>query len=49
MAKNYFGITDTGKMRTNNEDTFIAETVIERTVILLLVLLMVLEDMKVAK
>src|SRR5580765_1851628 len=25
MAKNYFGITDTGKQRTNNEDTFIAE------------------------
>src|SRR5690349_10160425 len=24
MAKNYFGITDTGKQRTNNEDTFIA-------------------------
>ncbi len=26
MAKNYVGITDTGKQRTNNEDTFIAET-----------------------
>ncbi|CAN5647077.1 hypothetical protein BH10BAC3_BH10BAC3_06790 [soil metagenome] len=25
MAKNYFGITDTGKQRTNNEDTFIAD------------------------
>ena len=25
MAKNYFGITDTGKRRTNNEDTFIAD------------------------
>jgi serine/threonine protein phosphatase PrpC len=25
MAKNYFGVTDTGKRRTNNEDTFIAE------------------------
>ena len=25
MDKNYFGITDTGKVRTNNEDTFIAE------------------------
>lgn len=27
MAENYFGITDTGKLRDNNEDTFIAETV----------------------
>lgn len=27
MAENYYGITDTGKLRTNNEDTFIAETV----------------------
>jgi serine/threonine protein phosphatase PrpC len=27
MAENYFGITDTGKVRGNNEDTFIAETV----------------------
>lgn len=27
MAKNYFGITDTGKQRSNNEDTFIAEPV----------------------
>jgi serine/threonine protein phosphatase PrpC len=25
MNKNYFGITDTGKIRNNNEDTFIAE------------------------
>ncbi|MGI8636530.1 MAG: PP2C family protein-serine/threonine phosphatase, partial [Segetibacter sp.] len=25
MAENYFGITDTGRLRTNNEDTFIAE------------------------
>ena len=25
MAKNYFGITDIGKVRTNNEDTFIAQ------------------------
>ncbi|MFP5079960.1 PP2C family protein-serine/threonine phosphatase [Pedobacter sp. JCM 36344] len=25
MDKNYFGITDTGKVRSNNEDTFIAE------------------------
>ena len=28
MADNYFGITDTGKMRSNNEDTFIAEKVL---------------------
>jgi len=27
MAKNYFGITDTGKLRTNNEDAFIAQPV----------------------
>ncbi len=26
MKKNYFGLTDTGKVRDNNEDTFIAET-----------------------
>lgn len=25
MNRNYFGITDTGKVRDNNEDTFIAE------------------------
>ncbi|MDQ6814897.1 MAG: protein phosphatase 2C domain-containing protein [Bacteroidota bacterium] len=29
MAENYFGITDTGKMRTNNEDTFIAQPVFD--------------------
>jgi serine/threonine protein phosphatase PrpC len=30
MAKtNYFGITDTGKVRTNNEDTFIAKMVLK--------------------
>ncbi|MDB5249387.1 MAG: serine/threonine-protein phosphatase [Segetibacter sp.] len=28
MAENYFGITDTGKMRSNNEDTFIARKVL---------------------
>lgn len=28
MADNYFGITDTGKMRSNNEDTFIAQPVL---------------------
>lgn len=27
MDKNYFGITDTGKVRTNNEDTFIAQRI----------------------
>jgi serine/threonine protein phosphatase PrpC len=26
MADNYFGITDTGKVRSNNEDTFIVQT-----------------------
>jgi serine/threonine protein phosphatase PrpC len=29
MAENYFGITDTGKTRSNNEDTFIAEKVLD--------------------
>jgi serine/threonine protein phosphatase PrpC len=29
MAENYFGITDTGRMRSNNEDTFIAEKVVD--------------------
>lgn len=29
MAKNYFGITDTGRHRDNNEDTFIAQTVLD--------------------
>ncbi len=29
MAENYFGITDTGKLRTNNEDTFIAQPVLD--------------------
>lgn len=28
MAKNFFGITDTGMLRSNNEDTFIAEPVL---------------------
>ena len=27
MAENFFGITDTGKMRDNNEDTFIAQSI----------------------
>ncbi len=30
MAENYFGITDTGKQRDNNEDTFIAEPVLNK-------------------
>lgn len=33
MAENYFGITDTGKVRVNNEDTFIAETLSKRNLI----------------
>ena len=28
MGENYFGITDTGKLRTNNEDSFIAQPVL---------------------
>lgn len=27
MAENYFGITDTGKLRSNNEDSFIAQSI----------------------
>jgi serine/threonine protein phosphatase PrpC len=34
MAKNFFGITDTGMLRDNNEDTFIAETVLDNQFIL---------------
>jgi serine/threonine protein phosphatase PrpC len=33
MAENYFGITDTGRQRDNNEDTFIAEPVFKNTLI----------------
>ena len=29
MTENYFGITDTGKMRDNNEDDFIAEKILK--------------------
>ncbi len=29
MVENYFGLTDTGKVRGNNEDTFFAETVLD--------------------
>lgn len=34
MAENYFGITDTGKKRTNNEDTFIAQPVFNKDFII---------------
>lgn len=34
MADNYFGITDTGRMRSNNEDTFIAERILDDKLIL---------------
>ena len=27
MAENFFGITDTGRQRTNNEDAFIAQRI----------------------
>jgi serine/threonine protein phosphatase PrpC len=33
MAKNFFGITDTGMLRNNNEDTFIAEPVLNNGLI----------------
>lgn len=29
MAENYFGITDTGRQRENNEDTFIASSILK--------------------
>ena len=29
MTENFFGITDRGKQRDNNEDTFIAEKVLK--------------------
>ncbi|HEX8279188.1 MAG TPA: hypothetical protein VF540_10860, partial [Segetibacter sp.] len=34
MAENYFGISDTGRVRSNNEDTFIAERVLGNRYIL---------------
>jgi serine/threonine protein phosphatase PrpC len=34
MAKNFFGITDKGMLRDNNEDTFIAETVLDNQFIM---------------
>ena len=33
MGENYFGITDPGKQRTNNEDSFIAQTVFKNKLI----------------
>lgn len=33
MAENYFGITDTGKLRSNNEDSFIAQPVLNNRII----------------
>ncbi|MDB5000997.1 MAG: hypothetical protein JWR76_2074 [Mucilaginibacter sp.] len=38
MAKNYFGLTDTGKVRDNNEDTFIADTVARNSLVLVAVI-----------
>ena len=34
MAENFAGITDTGLMRENNEDTFIAERMLDNTLIM---------------
>ncbi|GAA4310423.1 hypothetical protein GCM10023149_05090 [Mucilaginibacter gynuensis] len=34
MAENFFGLTDTGKIRTNNEDTFIAQKVMNNRYVL---------------
>jgi serine/threonine protein phosphatase PrpC len=34
MAENYFGLTDTGKVRTNNEDTFVTQKVMGNRMIL---------------
>jgi serine/threonine protein phosphatase PrpC len=33
MAENYFGITNTGRQRDNNEDNFIAEPVFKNALI----------------
>ncbi len=38
MAENYFGITDTGRQRDNNEDTFIAEKVLKNQYIIVTVI-----------
>ena len=34
MAENFFGLTDTGKVRDNNEDTFIAQYILNKRYIL---------------
>nr|WP_068888481.1 protein phosphatase 2C domain-containing protein [Pedobacter panaciterrae] len=34
MDKNYFGLTDTGKVRDNNEDTFIAEPTVANDLVI---------------
>ena len=34
MAENYFGITDVGRVRHNNEDTFVAENLSGKNVVL---------------
>lgn len=34
MAENFFGLTDTGKVRDNNEDTFIAQFILNKRYIL---------------
>jgi len=34
MAENFFGLTDTGKIRDNNEDTFIAQHILNKRYIL---------------
>jgi serine/threonine protein phosphatase PrpC len=33
MAENFYGLTDTGKVRTNNEDTFVAQTTGKRFIL----------------
>jgi serine/threonine protein phosphatase PrpC/regulator of extracellular matrix RemA (YlzA/DUF370 family) len=38
MAENYYGISDTGRVRDNNEDTFIAEKVLNNEYILVCVI-----------
>src|SRR5690242_21916548 len=34
MADNFFGITDKGRMRDNNEDRFIAQTILQKRYVL---------------
>ncbi|MBB5394065.1 PP2C family serine/threonine-protein phosphatase [Mucilaginibacter sp. AK015] len=38
MAENYFGLTDTGKVRSNNEDAFIAQPVMGNRMVLVAVI-----------